>query len=249
MQRCGERNFKLNPSKLRFKQQKVKYIGHIFTADGNLPDPDKVEAITKMPRPRDKAEVRRFLGMINCMAKFLPKLSELSEPLRNLTKEETQFVWSNVQENAFSKLKKMLTEPPLLRYYDQEECTVESDSSDYSMGAVLLQAGRPVAFASHILTETERRYSQTEKECLALVFPCNRFDHYLHGRQKITALVDHKPLETILRKSINQAPKRLRGMMLRLQKYHLNVVYKKGRDIHISDHLSRSALSISETPN
>ena len=188
-----------------------------------------MEAITKMPRPRDKAEVRRFLGMINYMAKFLPNLSELSEPLRNLTKEETQFIWSDVQKDAFSKLKKMLTEPPLLRYYDLgEEVTIESDSSDYGMGAVLLQAGRPVAFASCTLTETERRYCQIEKECLALVFACYRFDHYLHGRQKITALTDHKPLETILRKSINQAPKRLQRMMLRLQKYHLNVVYKKG---------------------
>ena len=95
------------------------------------------------------------------MAKFLPKLSELSEPLRNLTKEETQFIWSEVQEDAFSKLKKMLTEPPLLRYYDlEEEVTIESHSSDYSMGAVLLQVGRPAAFASRTLTETERHYSQ-----------------------------------------------------------------------------------------
>ena len=206
-----------------------------------------MEAITKMPRPRDKAEVRRFLGIINYMAKFLPKLSELSEPLRNLTKEETQFIWSDVQEDAFSKLKKMITEPPLLRYYDlEEEGTTESDSSDYGMGAVLLQAGRPVAFANCTLAETERRYSQIEKECPALVFACNRFDRYFHSRQKITALTDHKPLETILRKSINQAPKTLQRMMLRLQKYHLNVVYKKGRDMHISDHLSRSALSTSE---
>ena len=148
-----------------------------------------------MLRPRDKAEERRFLGMINYMAKFLPKLSGLSEPLRNLTKEETQFIWSDVPEDAFSKLKEMLTEPPLLRYYDlEEEVTIESDSSDYGMGALLLQAGRSVAFASRTLTETERRYSQIEKECLALVFACNRFDHYLYGRKKITALTDHKPL-------------------------------------------------------
>ena len=70
----------------------------------------------------------------------------------------------DVQEDAFSKLKKMLTEPPLLRYYDlEEEVTIESDSSDYGMGAVLLQAGRAVAFANRTLTETERRYSQIDK--------------------------------------------------------------------------------------
>ena len=74
------------------------------------------------------------------------------------------------------------------------------------------------------------------------MFGCTRFDHYLHGREKITAITDHKPLETILAKSINSAPNRLERMMLRLQKYHLNIVYKKGTQMYISDHLSRSAL-------
>ena len=131
----------------------------------------------------------------------------------------------------------------LLCYYDlEEEATIETDASDCGLEAVLLQAGRPVAFASRTMTETERRYSQIEKECLALVFGCTRFDHYLHGREKITAVTDHKPLETILAKSINSAPKRLQRMMLRLQKYRLNIVYKKGTQMYISDHLSRSAL-------
>ena len=97
------------------------------------------------------------------------------------------------------------------------------------------------------MTETERRYSQIEKECLALVVGCTRFDHYLHGREKITAVTDHKPLETILAKSINSAPKRLQRMMLRLQKYRLNIVYKKGTQMYISDHLSRSALPNGQT--
>ena len=92
------------------------------------------------------------------------------------------------------------------------------------------------------MTETERRYSQIEKECLALVFGCTRFDHHLHGRENITAVTDHKALETILAKSINSAPKRLQRMMLRLQKYRLNIVYKKGTQMYISDHLSRSTL-------
>ena len=145
--------------------------------------------------------------------------------------------------DAFNKLTQLISEPPLLRYYDlEEEVTIETDASDYGLGAVLLQAGRPVAFASRTMTETERRYSQIEKECLALVFGCTRFDHYLHGREKITAVTDHKPLETILAKSINSAPKRLQRMMLRLQKYRLNIVYKKGTQMYISDHLSRSAL-------
>ena len=248
LQRCRERNFKLNKDKFVFKPQKLKYCGRILTSEGFLPDTAKVEAISQMLRPCSKTEVRRLLGMINYLGKFLPQLSDVSEPLRNLTKEQNQFIWSNVHQDAFNKLTQLISEPPLLRYYDLEEkVTIETDASDYGLGAVLLQAGRPVAFASRTMTETERRYSQIEKECLALVFGCTRFDHYLHGREKITAVTDHKPLETILAKSINSAPKRLQRMMLRLQKYRLNIVYKKGTQMYISDHLSRSALLNGQT--
>ena len=243
LQRFSERNFKLNKDKFVFKQQKLKYCGHVLTSEGILPDPAKVEAITQMPIPRSKTEVRRLLGMINYLGKFLPQLSDVSEPLRNLTKEQNQFIWSNVHQDAFNKLTQLISEPPPLCYYDLEEVvTIETNASDYGLGTVLLQAGRPVTFAGRTMTETERRYSQIEKECLALLCGCTRFDHYLHRREKITAVTDHMPQETILAKSINSAPKRLQRMMLRLQKYRLNIVYKKGTQMYISDHLSRSAL-------
>ena len=87
LQRYRKRNFKLNKDKFVFKQQKLKYCGHILTSEGILPDPTKVEAITQMPRPRSKTEVRRLLGMISYLGKFLPQPSDVSEPLRNLTKE------------------------------------------------------------------------------------------------------------------------------------------------------------------
>ena len=237
LQRCRERNLKLNKKKLRFKQQSVKYNGHILTMEGMPPDPVKVEAITEMPRPRDKAEVRHLLGMINYLGKFVPQLSNVLEPLRNLTKEGVKLIWSKVHEDAFNKLKEMISQPPVLQYYDlDEQVVLETDAGDYGLGAVLLQNGRPVAFASHMLTQAERRYLQIEKEFLAVVFGCTRFDHYLHGRAKIKVLTDHKPLETILAKSINTAPKSLQRMMLRLRKYHLEVSYQKGNRMYISDH-------------
>ena len=164
LNRCRERNFKLNETKLNFKKQSVKYNGHILATEGMLPDPGKVEAITRMSRPRDKAEVRRLLGMINYLGKFLPQLSDISEPLRNLTKETVKFIWSQIHEDAFNKLKKMISEPPVLQYYDlEEDVTLETDASDYGLGDVLLQKGRPLAFASRTLSQLERRYSQIEK--------------------------------------------------------------------------------------
>ena len=96
-----ERNFKLNQERFVFKQQKLKSCGHILTAKGILPDPAKVESITQTPRPRSKAEVRRLLGMINYMGKFLPQLSDVSELLGNLTKEQNKFTWSQVHEDVF----------------------------------------------------------------------------------------------------------------------------------------------------
>ena len=150
----------------------------------------------------------------------------------------TQFLtWKGWPRMLFYKNTTMYS--LLCYYYLEEEATIETDASDCGLEAVLIQAGRPVAFASRTMTKTGRRYSKIEKECFALVFGCTRLNHYLHGREKITAVTDHRPLETILAKSINSAPNRLQHMMLRLQKYRLNIVYKKGTQMYISDHLSR----------
>ena len=91
LERCREANFKLNLSKLRFRLDSVKYHGHVLSSEGLLPDADKVEAISKMPRPKDKAETRRLLGMITYLSKFIPQLSEVTQPLREVTKQDTQF--------------------------------------------------------------------------------------------------------------------------------------------------------------
>lgn len=140
LNRCRERKLKLNKTKLKFKRQSVKYNGHILTTEGMLPDPGKVEAITEMPLPRDKAEVRRLLGMVNYLGKFMPQLSDISESLKNLTKEGVKFIWLQIHEDTFNKLKKMIMEPPVLQHYDlDEEVTLETDAGDYGLGAVFLQ--------------------------------------------------------------------------------------------------------------
>ena len=244
LDRCREKQFKLNKDKFRFRLSEVKYHGHVLTASGVKPDPEKVTAITNMPRPKDKTEIKRLLGMITYLGKFIPNLSEIAEPLRNLTKENVTYIWSDYHDKSFKNLKEIITNSPCLQYYDvEEEVSIETDASDYGLGAVITQKGHPIAYASRTLSQTERRYSQIEKECLALVFGCQRFDQYLFGRNQITAYTDHKPLESILRKPINSAPKRLQRMMLRLQRYHLNVIYKKGTKMFISDHLSRQPMA------
>ena len=137
-----------------------------------------------MPRPKDNAETRRLLGMITYLSKFIPQLSEVTQPLRELTKQDNQFLWSNNHDQTFNKIKELLSNSPCLKYFDvNDECSLETDASEYGLGAVITQQGRPIVYASRTLTATERRYTQQEKECLTLVFGCQRFDQYLFGNE------------------------------------------------------------------
>ena len=124
----------------------------------------------------------------------------------------------------------------------KEEVPIECDASEVVLGAILLQNGQPVAFASRSLTPIERRYAQIEKECLAIVFSCERFYHYIHGRTSVNVRTDHKPLKIIFMKSLLTAPRQLKRMLLRLQKYNLNVTYKKGKEMYLANTISRAAL-------
>jgi len=124
-----------------------------------------------------------------------------------------------------------------------EEVTIECDSREVGLGATLLQDGQPVSFASRALTPTGQRYAQIEKECLAIVYACQKFNNYILGRNVVTINSDHKPLETIFKKTLISAQKRLQRMLLQLQKYNLLVIYKPGKRMYIADMLSRAALS------
>ena len=139
-----------------------------------------------------------------------------------------------------------MTAPPLLKYYEREkDLVIQCDASEGGLGAALLQDGRPLAYASRALTSAERNYAQIEKELLAIVFATERFHQYTYGRSVIVES-DHKPLEAILAKPLVAAPKRLQKMILRLQRYDLDVRYKKGRELCIADTLSRHYPKLTE---
>lgn len=229
LERCKEQDVKLNTDKLNLRQKEVPFIGHIATDKGLRVDPAKVRAISEMPAPTDKAGVQRLLGLAQYLSKFLPNLSDITKPLRELTQSNVQWVWETAQQASLEALKKAVITTPVLRYYNlEEEVTLQCDASQSGLGAALLQNGQPVAYASRALTDAETRYAQIEKELLAIVFACERFESYVYGRDVIRVETDHKPLEAIFTKPLNSAPKRLQRMLLRLQKYSLQVVYKKG---------------------
>ncbi len=241
-------NMKLNPDKCKFRVTSVSYVGHLLTADGIKPDPDKTAAVRQMPKPEDKQALQRFLGMTNYLSKFIPHYSDVTGPLRELLKQDAEWSWRELQDSAFQKLKDAVSSPPVLQYFDVTKPVVLSaDASQHGLGAVCLQQGAPVAFASRALTPTKSLYAQIEKEMIALVFATQKFHDFIYGRPA-TVETDHQPLITILKKPLHTASARLQSMMLKLQRYSLNVIYKRGKELFVADALSRAHLSSTEPP-
>ena len=243
LQRCSASGVKLAMEKLQLCLEEVPLIGHYTTKSGLKIHPEKVRAVLEMPRPTDVKSLLRFNGTVQYLAKFLPGLSDMAHPLRQLTRKDAEWVWSETQEKAWSDIKSAISQAPVLRFYSlQDEVTLQCDASDTGLGAALLQLQQPVSFASRALTQTETRYAQIEKELLAIVFACEKFDEYIFGREVVHVETDHKPLEEIFKKSLCDAPARLQRMLLRLQCYNLEVKYKKGSLMFIADTLSRAYL-------
>ena len=240
LDRARKVNLRLNPRKCKFRLTEVTYVGHVFTSEGLKADPDKTTAITEMPVPGDVTALQRFLGMINYLGKFVPNLSELSAPLNQLTRKDTVWCWLKQHQDAYDTLKRCISSPPVLSYYNVDQpVTLTCDASQHGLGAACLQGGRPIAYASRTMTQPETRYAQIEKELLAVVFACSRFNDYIYGKP-VTVETDHQPLVTIIRKPIFTAPARLQRMMLQLQKYNINLVYKRGKQMYLADTLSRA---------
>ena len=150
---------------------------------------------------------------------------------------QSKFTWAKRHDEAFATIQCLVIQHPVLKFYSIEEVTIQTDANDKGLGAVLLQNGQPVAYASRTLSPTEQRYATKEKECLGIVFACERFNQYLARREQILVETDHKPLESIFKKSLLSAPCRLQRMLLRLQRFNLTVKYKPGSQMLLADHL------------
>ena len=173
LNRLSQAGLTLSLEKFEFMKTQLEYLGQIIDSSSVRKDPAKVKAIMEMRQPENIGDVRRFLGMVNQLMKFMPNLADKSKPLRDLLCKDVAWTWGPDQQQAFDTLKKDLTSPETLALYHPERDTVLSaDSSSFGLGAVLLQRHdghmKPVAYTSRSLTKTERRYAQIEKEALAI---------------------------------------------------------------------------------
>lgn len=160
LDRCREKNLKLNKNKGSLKQHEVSFIGHILTPQGLKRESHKVKAIFDMPDPTAAQSQLRFLGMMNYLAKFLPRLSEETEVLRRLTETYAQWCWFPTHAQAMAPVIKMIISAPALAYYDvTKSIVIQCEASKRGLGAALLQGGRPLAFSYSEMSQTEQNYA------------------------------------------------------------------------------------------
>ena len=239
MERAQQKGVVFNEDKVQFKCKKVSFFGHTWTPQGIKPDNKKVSAIIDMKPPEDTKSLQSFLGLVNYLTRYSGRLATLSAPLRDLTKKDTAYSWGPEHDRAFTEVKKEVSSLGVLRYFDPHaETVIETDASLKGLGAVLLQDGKPVCYASKALTETEQRYSNIEREALGVIWGLERFHYFIYGKS-CTIHTDHKPLEMIFKKKLSNCPARLQRFVLRALKYNVTVKYVKGAEVSIADALSR----------
>jgi hypothetical protein len=201
LQTFQEKGLTLNKSKCKFNAKEIEFLGHKISAEGIRPTENNVQAVKEFRAPENVSEVRSFLGLTNFVSKFINDYSSVTEPLRYLTRKGIPFTWGKEQAAAFAKLKELISGDLVLDFYDMTApLQVIVDASPVGLGAVMVQlkseGPRVVKYISKALTEVEKRYSQTEKEALAIVWACEKLHLYLYGRE-FYLITDHQPLEII----------------------------------------------------
>lgn len=236
-----EKGMTLNLNKCEFEKTEISFLGHVLNQQGMKAGEDKKEAIRLFRRPNNKEETASFLGLLTYVARFIPHLATEAEELRKLTRKHSKFIWGKEQELAFGKLKKSLISSPVLGYYDpNDETQVFCDASPIGLGAILVQLNsqgpRIIEYASRTLSDVERRYSQLEKEALALVWAVEKWNLYLLGK-RFKLITDNKPVQLIFGPR-SKPCLRIERWVLRLQTYDYEIIHRPGKS-NIADPLSR----------
>lgn len=248
LSRARDMNVRFNRSKLQLTVSSVVYMGHVVSSHGIAPDPSKIRAIVDFPPPTSKEDLLRFNGMATYVSRYIPNFSDLTFPYRQLLKKDAPWTWAEPQQQAFTAIKQLISSAPVLSHYNpQKELVIQTDASSKGLGSCLMQDGHPISFASRALTDCETRYAQIEKELLAIVYACEKFNNYVYGRD-VTVQSDHKPLESIFAKPMSTTTTRLQRMLIRLTRYRLNIRYTPGKEMHIADALSRAYLKEEPSP-
>ncbi|GFX21849.1 retrovirus-related Pol polyprotein from transposon 297 [Trichonephila clavipes] len=248
LQRIKRAKLTIKPSKCKFAQQNVKFLGHIVGQGFRTPSEIKVQAVLEFPTPRTKTQIRAFLGIAGYYQKYINRFSVIAAPLTDALKgraKKGEIKWTTECENAFRELKgKLIDKPVLYAPNFEREFIVQTDASNAGMGAVLTQLTEqgeehPILYLSKKFSEVEKRYCTTEKECASIVFAIKRLHYYLDGNSFLV-MTDHNPL-VWLNRNVSSNP-RLMRWALALQPYNFRIVHRSGKSHKNADSLSRSVI-------
>ena len=237
---CRKNTLTLNPDEMQFRLPQVSFFGHQWSAKGLSPDPKKITAVKRMDLPQDVETMRSFLRLVNYLNRFSPHLAELSEPVREICRQDTEFELTNSVHVAFSRTKKEISKNVTLPYFNPKiSTTLQTDASKKGLGAVILQNSKPVMFASRALTVAEKNYQNLERECLATIWGMEKFHYFLYGKW-FTLETDQKPLVSIYKKHMVEISPRIQRLIVRSFPYQpFDVQYRRGKEIPLADTLSR----------
>ena len=229
LQRCEETNLVLNWEKCHFMVNEGIVLGHKISERGIEVDRAKVEAIEKMPCPRDVKGIRSVLGHAGFYRRFIKDFSKISKPLTNLLQKDVPFVFDDECKEAFEILKKALITAPIVQPPDWTlPFEIMCDASDFAVGAVLGQRVdnklNVIHYASKTLDAAQKNYATTEKEFLAVVFACDKFRPYIVD-SKVTIYTDHAAIKYLMNKK-DAKPRLIRWVLL-LQEFYLHIVDRK----------------------
>ncbi|XP_039764273.1 uncharacterized protein K02A2.6-like [Pararge aegeria] len=247
LERLRQAGLTVKLNKCKFLQKNVNYLGFVIDKEGLHPDSEKLKAIHEIPTPKDVTQLKSFLGLINYYGRFIPNLSTILYPLHALLKRKNQWNWDLHCDTAFKSAKKALLGKRVLAHYEEGRPLVLSvDSSAYGIGAVLAHRyedgqERPVSCASRTLNEAEKKYSQLDKEALAIYFGITKHHQFLFGRHFVLK-TDHKPLTFIFgnNNGIPQtAASRLQRWAVRLAGYDFSIEFVRSKNNGPADALSR----------
>ena len=211
----------------------------------------RLEVIQKLETPTTAKQCKSFAGMVNFVSIFCPELQRLLKPIYDLTRKGRQFIWGREQQEAFEEIKQRLQKPPVLHMPDKVgRFQLYSDTSKYATGGALyqIQNGKPklIVYSSKRLPEVARNYSITELEMCGLAINIASFAHLLR-KVDFDAVVDHLAITQIMRSKVKLATNRIKRLLEVLSAYSFNLYYIKGKDMILSDFLSRQDLGNEDT--
>lgn len=241
LRRLRKANLTVNPKKVNFAQNELKFLGHRISSQGVATDPDKVVAIRDLPVPKNIKQLQTFIGMVGYYAKFIPDYAQIMTTLNELRKKNVKFIMESKHVQAFNKLKEALSQSPVLRFPDfEKEFILQTDASQNHIGCVLLQEFEdglhPIQYASRRLTSAEQRYCTYEQEALACIWAMEKLKSYLSHRSFLLQ-TDSACLKWLIQHPRNLG--RVGRWLLRISRFDFRVEHIRGQINYTADCLSR----------